>query len=71
MYTALHFSEQGMFGNFVYLVSKNSITGLTDLHTHFQSIMNMRFTSAKYLKRETKTLFSTTKEEKLTGYLPR
>jgi len=50
MYKALHFCEQGMFGNFVYLVSKNSITGLIDLHTHFQSVMNMRLTSAKYLK---------------------
>jgi len=35
MYKTLHFCQQGMFGNFVYLVSKNSVTGLTDLQTHF------------------------------------
>jgi hypothetical protein len=58
MYKTLHFCQQGTFGNFVYLVSKKTIRGLTDQHTHFQFITCLRLTSAKYLKWETKKRYS-------------
>lgn len=50
MYKLLRFCQQGLFGNFVYLVSTNSIADLPDMHTHFQSIMYMRLTSAKIVE---------------------